>query len=263
MDKKNTILLPNEQLRIEAKKLAEEVRLKYCIKGLTDIFKIIESSAMLIRKPLSTKAISGFSTFLENTFVVFINSSFTLGHEIFTGAHELYHINYDTEILKRNKLIIDDNKHEIDIANVFAAEFLMPEDLVKEMFNKLANVPNSEVELRHVVRMMDYFRVSYSAMLKRLYQLKLCNEVRREYLRQYGEQQYKDSLINVMQSEGSDMALIEPSNEISISSEYLDAVKENYARQKISFGSLNHVLKYLDKTPEHFSLVPPNEEDMI
>ena len=60
-------------------------------------------------------------------------------------------------------------------ANVFASEFLMPEDYVKEVFYKIVNVDKGSILPRHIVRMHNYFKVSYKAMLKRLIQLDLCS----------------------------------------------------------------------------------------
>ena len=136
---KDILNLPEESLRLQIKDLAEETRIKFARKGLSDIFDILSEVAFLIRKPLDTNELSGFSTYFEEQFIVFLNSNFTLGHERYTGAHELYHIIYNADILKKEKILIDDDKHkEEDIkAHVFASEFLMPEDYVKEVFLKL------------------------------------------------------------------------------------------------------------------------------
>ncbi len=72
-------------------------------KGLSDIFDILSEIAFLIRKPLDVEGLSGFITYYEDRFVVYLNSSFSLGHERYTGAHELYHIMYNKDILKKRK----------------------------------------------------------------------------------------------------------------------------------------------------------------
>jgi Zn-dependent peptidase ImmA (M78 family) len=60
------------------------------------------------------------------------------------------------------------NKNEKD------AQFLMPEDYVKEVFYKIINVKPDSVIEKHVIKMNNFFKVSYKAMLKRLVQLNLC-----------------------------------------------------------------------------------------
>ncbi len=74
-------------------------------KGLSDIFDILSEIAFLIRKPLDVEGLSGFITYYEDRFVVYLNSSFSLGHERYTGAHELYHIMYNKDILKKKRYL--------------------------------------------------------------------------------------------------------------------------------------------------------------
>jgi len=100
---KNNLNLPEESFRLQIKDLAEEVRIKFARKGLSDIFDILSEAAFLIRKPLDTDELSGFSTYFEGQFIVYLNSNFTLGHERYTGAHELYHLIYNADILKKEK----------------------------------------------------------------------------------------------------------------------------------------------------------------
>lgn len=174
---KNNLNLPEESFRLQIKDLAEEVRIKFARKGLSDIFDILSEAAFLIRKPLDIEELSGFTTYFEEQFIVYLNSNFTLGHERYTGAHELYHIIYNADILKKEKILLDDETHKAEDAkaDVFASEFLMPEDYVKEVFYKIVNVDKDSVLPRHIIRMHNYFKVSYKAMLKRLIQLNLCS----------------------------------------------------------------------------------------
>lgn len=193
---KNKIDLPNELLRLEIKELAEEVRIRFAKKGLSDIFDILSDIAFLIRKPLDIEGLSGFSTYFENYFIVYLNSNFTLGHERYTGAHELYHIMYNEDILKKEKVFLDKEKYkEEDMrADVFAAEFLMPEDYVKEVFYKTVNINKDNLQPNHIVRMNNYFKVSYKAMLKRLIQLDLCSQKKYKKLVEICSLENKDRL---------------------------------------------------------------------
>ncbi|MDK2934861.1 MAG: hypothetical protein PWP27_2671 [Clostridiales bacterium] len=160
---KNNLNLPEESFRLQIKDLAEDVRIKFARKGLSDIFDILSEAAFLIRKPLDIDELSGFSTYFEGQFIIYLNSNFTLGHERYTGAHELYHLIYNANILKKEKILLDDEKHkaEDEKADVFSSEFLMPEDYVKEVFYKIVNVDKDSVLPRHIIRMHNYFKVSY------------------------------------------------------------------------------------------------------
>ena len=105
---KNDLNLPEESFRLQIKDLAEDVRIKFARKGLSDIFDILSEAAFLIRKPLDTDELSGFSNYFGEQFIVYLNSNFTLGHEWYTGAHELYRLIYNADILKKEKILLND-----------------------------------------------------------------------------------------------------------------------------------------------------------
>lgn len=253
--------LPDAKIRHEIKRLAEEARLSYGLKGIFDIFKIIESVALFIRLPLDNLGCSGFTTYLNNTFAVFINSGFTLGHERFSCAHELYHIRYDSDILKKDGMVPESKKEnekddEIDKADVFAAEFLMPEELVIEQFWKLVDVKPNEVEARHIVRMFDYFGVSYTAMLKRLIQIGLCAESKYNSLLEYSNTDNIANLESIIKAEDADLSIVKKSRARYISKSYLEAARDNYEKQSISYDKLEELLDYFGMKPEQFGYKP-------
>lgn len=251
--------LIDEKLRIDMKGKADETRYKWTKKGLIDILSILDNTAILIRTPINTKKFSGFSTFFEGEFIVFLNSSFTLGHERFSGAHELYHITYNSDILKRDKILFSDSQDIEDEANIFAAEFLMPEDGIKEVFYKQVDVKPNQVEAKHVVRMHNYFKVSYKAMLKQLIQLRLCDEKLYESLLCYQSLEKASELKKITLMEGYSTELIEPSNIKSISTEYIEVLRRNFEENRISFGKLEEMLGFIGKTPGDYGYVR-NEE---
>jgi len=254
--------LPEELTRLRIKELAEEVRGKYAKKGLSDIFDILSEAAFLIRKPLETNEISGFSTYFEDRFIVFLNSNFTLGHERFTGAHELYHIVYNPDILKKEKVILDKEKYkeEEETADIFASEFLMPEDYVKEIFYKIINVDKNSVLPRHVIRIQNYLKVSYKAMLKRLIQLDLCSKGKYEELVQICSIENKEKLQSLTKREGYSTELIVPSKVTYISKEYIEYVKNNYERGNISYENMKSSFEFIGLTPDDFGYEYPQEE---
>ena len=243
----NNINIPDELFRLEIKELAEEIRIKFAKKGLSDIFDILSNISFLIRKPLDIEGLSGFITYYENRFVVYLNSNFTLGHERYTAAHELYHIMYNKDILKKEKIFLDKGKHEEeDIrADVFAAEFLMPEDYVKEIFYKTVNVDKNKVEPKHIIRMHNFFKVSYKAMLKRLIQLNLCSPKKYKRLGEIASLENKDKLQALTKEEGFNIDLIVPSKENYIPHEYIVYAKANYENGKTSYEELEKALGYI------------------
>jgi Zn-dependent peptidase ImmA (M78 family) len=263
--RKSDLKLPEEPLRLAIKQLAEESRYRFSKKGIVDVFDILEDVAFFIRKPLEIYEISGFTTYFNNEFVVFLNSSFTLGHERFTAAHELYHILYNSDILKKEKLLLNDNSNNVEDekANVFASEFLMPEDYVKELFYKLINVDRDKLEVRHVVRLNSTLKVSYKSMLKRLVQLDLCDISLYESLVEYGTLEKKEELRYITKTEGYDISLIVPSNIVHVSKEYLEIAKKNYEKGKISYGKITQLLEFINETPEQYGYNEPEDDEIV
>ncbi|QAA35344.1 peptidase [Clostridium manihotivorum] len=262
---KKDLRLPEESLRLKVKELAEEVRFKFSKKGIVDVFDILEDIAFFIRKPLDTYEISGFTTFFNNEFVVFLNSCFTLGHERFTAAHELYHILYNGDLLRKEKLLMNNSvyAHEDEKANTFASEFLMPEDYVKELFYKLVNAPKDKIEARHIVRLNSTLKVSYKAMLKRLVQLDLCDIDLYENLAEYGTLEKKEELREITKTEGYDISLIVSTNISYVSKEYLEIAKQNYEKGKISYGKIGQLLEFINETPEKYGYSEPDDDEIV
>ncbi|SHJ22417.1 ImmA/IrrE family metallo-endopeptidase [Lutispora thermophila] len=260
---KNNLNLPEESFRLQIKDLAEEVRIKFARKGLSDIFDILSEAAFLIRKPLDTDELSGFTTYFERQFIVYLNSNFTLGHERYTGAHELYHLIYNADILKKEKILLNDEKHKEEDAkaDVFASEFLMPEDYVKEVFYKIVNVDKNSILPRHIIRMHNYFKVSYKAMLKRLIQLNLCSIDKYEELVDICSLENTEQLQSLTRREGYSIDLITPSKETYVPKEYIELVKTNYERGNISYKNMKTSLEFIGLAPEQFGYEYPLEED--
>ena len=251
--------LVDEKLRLDIKGKADETRYKWTKKGLTDIFSILDNIAILIRRPVKTNKLSGFSTYFEGNFIIFLNSLYTLGHERFSGAHELYHITYNADILKSKKILFGDNQGIEDEANIFAAEFLMPEEGIKEVFYKQVDVKPDQIEAKHIVRMHNYFNVSYKAMLKQLIQIRLCDKKLYETLLDFQSLERVKDLEKITQQEGYTTELIKPSGVKSISTEYIEVVRRNFEENKISYGKLEEMLGFIGKTPEDYGYVR-NEE---
>lgn len=259
---KENLKLPSEKLRLEIKEIADEVRYKFIKKGIIDIFDVLENEAFFIRKPLESMEVSGFSTYFDGKFIVMLNSSCTLGRERYTGGHELYHIMCNQDILKKEKLIDDSKYQEEDKrADIFAAEFLMPEDYVKELFYKLVDIEPNKIEPRHIVRLNNELRVSYKAMLKRLVQLDLCSIDLYEELASYGTFENMSKLQDITKKEGYDISLIVPSKKSYISKEYIEISRKNYEDNKISYTKISELLGFVKRSPKDYGYEPDNKEE--
>ncbi|MEF9992331.1 MAG: ImmA/IrrE family metallo-endopeptidase [Romboutsia sp.] len=259
---KERLKLPSEDLRLEIKEIADAVRYRFIKKGIIDIFDVLENEAFFIRKPLESMEVSGFSTYFDGKFIVMLNSSYTLGHERYTGGHELYHIVCNDSILKKDKLIEDSKYQDEDRrADIFAAEFLMPEDYIKELFYKLVDIEPNKIEPRHIVRLNNELKVSYKAMLKRLVQLDLCSIDLYEHLASYGTNEKSLELQEITKKEGYDISLIMPSKKSYVSKEYIEISRKNYEENKISYTKITELLECAQRNPKDYGYDPDNKEE--
>lgn len=255
--------LPEENLRLKIKDLVDETRYIFSKKGIVDIFQILEDISLFIRKPLDTCELSSFSAYIYEEFVVFLNSNFSLGNERFTAACELYHILYNTDKLKREKLILSADKYskEYETAYVFAGEFLMPEEYVKDLFHKLINIDKLYVEPRHIVRLNCTLKVSYEIMLKRLIQLNLCDASLYEELSRFSSVEKKQELREITKKEGYDISTITPTKASFVSKEYLEYAKKNYEEGKISYATITELLGFINGTTKEYGYVKTTMEN--
>lgn len=222
----------------KARKFATEARQKYGISYLEPISMEIVyklSNISCIKKPLESD-ISGIFIRFNNTKVVVINTSKTLGHQNFTAAHELYHSEFDENLEARVcKAGIFDLKNESEMmADLFAAHFLMPEEGIKFHLSRRKDDFNN-IELIDVIYLEQLYGVSHTAMLVRLQQLQIIDEkTKKEFLpkirlnaRKYG---YDDSLYI-------------PTNEDVILSNYVEQAQKALDKDLITFSRYEELLR--------------------
>ncbi|SFD60527.1 ImmA/IrrE family metallo-endopeptidase [Bacillus sp. UNCCL81] len=255
-------MLTEEQYqRTKIKQYADTVRYSWSQKGITDVIDILEELAIVIKTPYQNKdeeLLSGFSTYIRKHFVVFINTAYTGGHQRFTAAHELYHLIYDTEVLKREVILPKETNNE-KLANWFAVEFLMPEEGIIEYVHSRFQRP---IQPKHIIRLHQHFKVSYKAMLKRILQLNLIEKDEYDYLERFcsNEQEYIDKLLQLTTNEGLDIKLIQSTFEKNIPKRYLDVIRDNYEQGLISYHKFSSLLNLADKSPIDYGYNAPEEE---
>ncbi len=248
-----------KELRLQIREVADSVRIQWAKKGIYDIFEILENQCILIRKPIN--GLSGFTTYIDGSIVAFINSSHTLGRERFTAAHELGHIILHDDVLKSKLLLTSNGDDALEKeADIFAVEFLMPELGVKEVFYKIIGVDPKYVTEKHVIRMHNYFKVCYKAMLKRLVYLDLCSQNKYEELCSFCSLENAEILQKITQQEGYDCSLIKPSYVIYVSKEYEEIIKRNYEKRKISFKKFESLVEFIGKKPEDYGYEVSEDE---
>lgn len=141
-----------------------------------EIFKILEQAALLILYPINDDELCGFVCKKDDRIFAFVNSAIPLEKQIFAAAHELYHIWYDESALVTGEMVKSDTL-EIDLngietkANRFAAMFLVQKQLIIEELSNLSIDKSEQLDVSHIVRLMDVFGVPYKTIVRRLFEI--------------------------------------------------------------------------------------------
>lgn len=152
-----------------------------------EVFKILEQAALLILYPIDDDELCGFVCKKDDRIFAFVNSAIPLEKQIFAAAHELYHIWYDESALVAGEMVKSDTL-EIDLngietkANRFAAMFLVQKQLIIEELSNLSIDKAEQLDVSHIVRLMDVFGVPYKTIVRRLFEIvfidrKQCEEL--------------------------------------------------------------------------------------
>lgn len=221
-----------------AKSKANEIRnlLGLGQRPIADIFSLLEDiGIILFKKPISNSSLSAVFMKDKQNYLVIINSNRTLGHQIFSAAHELYHYYYDKELLGGICSVnnsINRNKNE-EMADLFASYFLMPDEGVIAIAEKRKN-KQGKLDLYDVVFLQQYFKVSWNAMLIKLENLSYVDN--------------KDDLLNIgitrlTQMLNYDESLVQKTCDTYVSKRYLELVLKSYEHDEISKAKL---IEYLN-----------------
>lgn len=171
-----------------AKKLIEKLKIT---EAPVDVYQIAKASGIVISEaPTGDEDLSGLILRSDKKTLIGVNASHANTRKRFTIAHELGHFflhekrevfidrqdNFSVRF--RRKISVYDRKESE--ANFFAAELLMPEELVVNTFRKLYEAfkeSAKKLERRHISiiieHLADIFEVSKEAMGIRLENLKL------------------------------------------------------------------------------------------
>jgi hypothetical protein len=112
--------------------------------------------------------------------VIFVNASQYRWRQVFTAAHEYGHALFHRSDQPVACRIFASERGSGDITgeefvNVFASEFLMPEDGIKRFLIDIG-AASGRLGPEEIIRLQRYFGVSFQAMLYRLLRLRLLSE---------------------------------------------------------------------------------------
>lgn len=166
-----------------------------------------------------------------------INSSRSRGRQHFTIAHELYHLYVEKQPTPHKCNPGCNSKNPIEqSADMFASSLLMPEaGLCQLIPEKELNSKN--ISIATIIKLEHYFSVSRSALLYRLLNVGLINEITRSMLAGIAVKHSAKCF-------GYDTALYESANEGLVIGDFGEKSRSLFEQGKISEG---HYLELLHK----------------
>lgn len=233
------------------------------------IFDVIEKLPienkypLLFRLPFKNDGLSGFVGYKNECFSVFLNSNRTLGYEVFTAAHEIYHLLENKSIIKEKTVLEEDETNRSTemseiIADMFAAELLMPASDISSQYDLLMSsngFKNPDETL--IINLQQQYYVEYKAITKRLRELRKIDEKLEQKLN--GILNKDNGLSKLTQKLGFSNMLNEPSKVVYLPKKLLKAVEENFRNGYTSYDDLVVLFSYCDSIPEDFGY---EEEDL-
>ena len=249
-----------------------------------DVFTLIEKECKVFYYPINDQELWAFYHKEEpedgrSRKFVFINTNLPYEKQIFAAAHELAHIwnvsadepetlvtsaDEDSPIRLDEADSVTPSKDE-DIANRFAAELLMAEKTVRDLYHRCVEGKTKypkEVQLISLVLcLMDYYLVPYKMTVLRLEELGLITSEEEEALLSVPRE--GENSIGQLQKR---LGLCERNNEITRTKEFADFINlaiQDYQKQLITFAKLRQSLSIFDLTPESMGITEEKKQEFL
>lgn len=186
--------------------------------------------------PFGEETLSGASSQHNDSKVIIINSSQTLGRQNFTLCHELAHLYLHkfTEHIDNVSTVKDKIEKE---ANAFASAFLMPHD---EVVQFLQEIGCQDLDIISVMKVSSYFRISFHAALVRTAQV--MNKKKIPHKLMESSPRYAAKLFNLSEElyEGTE-------EKYWTSTKYMTLAYKALEKEKISVGKFLELLEIIGK----------------
>lgn len=249
----------NLDLELRARARARQIRQELALGDgpINDIFLLIESlGIILFKKPFESKNLSALFMKDSKNYIMVINSNKTLGHQIYSAAHELSHFFFDKAI-KGGVCSVNSSKAEIEVlADKFAEFLLMPDEtVIQELDKKLSG--GKEIDVFDIIYLQHYFRVSWQAILIKLKSLGYIKDIN----------VYNNiGITKLTAALGYDTNLVSFTKEKYVSKKYLEKTLKCYNAYEISEKRLEEYLNDVDIKIEDIDLEwenPSSKEECL
>lgn len=263
----------NNIIKSRIRELRQQYNLgNYCGRSTFDFIEKFETdkgNIVLFRLPFENNNLAGFVGYKDSRFSIYTNTNKTLGYEIFTAAHEIFHVIENSTIIKENVILEENISNDGDknaeisdiLADMFAAELLMPEEDVIKEYNRLLDKnmlkrPNESI----IIMLQQEYYVEYKAMTKRLKEIKdieFDNHMEEELNQILSS---GNELVNLTKKLGYSNDINKPSsNKVYLPKLFLKMTEENYKNSLTNFNDLTVLFSYCNLEPQDFGY----EEDEL
>jgi Zn-dependent peptidase ImmA (M78 family) len=158
-----------------------------------------------------------------------INSNHSIGRQHFTICHELYHLYVDKEFSthKCQAAAFDKSNKSEYYADIFASNFLLPEDGIMEIIPSKEQKKNN-INLSTLIKIEQYYACSRQALVNRLIYLGIISDSKRDIL--------CNDVIKSAKLHGYPDILYKPGNDEQVWGTYGSVAKQLFDEEKISEG---------------------------
>jgi Zn-dependent peptidase ImmA (M78 family) len=281
--KMNHLISLNEIQIEDIRNLAEVQRRTLGYIGETpianDIFTILENmDIQLLEYPIKGEGGSpAFSAALmystegdKELVFIGINTADYFDKQIFAIAHELYHF-YTKTASHLSRLSEDDNSLIEVEANRFAAEFLLPEKILKKIILNLFKMSSLEkvqikTLLRFIAKLQCDWWLPYRSLVKRLKEINAISDKQYEELYKIDERDMNTEYARMGKGLNEEIfiKLNTATNNIGTSAKNIDIVIRNFEDEIISEDEFNDTLNLFGKNADDFGYkIEVDSEDIL
>ena len=198
---------------------------------------LLKLNILTVYRPLSEKFCGISLLSKDGDRFMLINSNTKRGRQHYTIAHELYHLYYDEN--PKPHICTEEETKDVQEknANKFASSLLMPREGVLQLIPE-QEILSRKISLPTILKLEQYFGVSWTSMLYRLNDLDLMTSQQVEVYKYY-------SPTEVARQYGYDTALYESGNENLIIGDYGVKARELFEREIISEGEYEEAMNLI------------------
>jgi len=214
------------------------------------IFDILKQHCRVLFYPLNDEDVWGFYEKINGTSFVCINSSIDFDKQVFVAAHELYHLwfNHAEELILASELEERETNTPLEElkANRFAAEFLVPEMLLRQEIRTL-KIDDEKIDIADIVTLARVFLVPYRTLVKRLLEIDMITPAGCSAFLDLPEEEVSRWRKRL------GIELLERTNKISLDN-LIDKAISAFERHQITRAKLEHLLSLANTNPEDLGI---------